>query len=387
MQVDRVELRAHVEAIRKALVGAVREPARLRAVLVGARSAQAQQLLGLDLRTRDIGHRRRITLGARVQAAEVGEVRIAPAHELFDRLRIARGGRFHCASRAWARGGSSLLPRLREQRPEQRPRRQRLARLLAFGRVVGVPPQPASRGVPTAASDEVEGALRDAQQARLVQRAVGIDERDPPPRIVVEPRVRAPAVARVGREGVHRRVPVGLGAVVDGARRVRAHAPGPRTMRGPGRTGAMRRSRGSCARGVARRMRSLGEHVQRPAVCSAGVGARDRRQRFEQRHRSPDRGQRVLDARAQALVVPAQRHVAMPVPDPLPRVLERGSRLCRALFCQRQEARLLRRQRRRATRRHERRCERAQTDQREANRCVCACVHVTTNPPLSRSVR
>ena len=151
-----------------------------------------------------------------------------------------------------------------EPRREQRGAGQRLPGVEA---VVGVPPDPAGaprRRVPAGDADEVLRELRIEQVAAVAGGAIGVQEGEPPPAVVVEPGGLALlALARSRpepRDGLEVRVQVALGApgeaveLVTMARRGRGNlavrsgprrgAPPPRATRRSSRRGWRRTSAG-----------------------------------------------------------------------------------------------------------------------------------------------
>ena len=141
------------------------------------------------------------------------------------------------------------------------PGRKRLAGLVV---VRGVPPQTAVGG-PPAAGDELERARGVAQVAMVVRGSVGVDEREPPPSVVVEPCLLvAPAVARVGRVS-----PGWLEGLVEVPLRLLREGPDGR------------------------------------AVALRGLRDCDSVDRLEQGNDAPDRGERIAVSVVQTVVVPA----------------------------------------------------------------------------------
>src|SRR4051794_14218005 len=82
--------------------------------------------------------------------------------------------------------------------------------------MIGVPPNPTSMWIPPRAIYEGPRPPRVVQIAVFPGSAIGIEECQPPPAVVVEPGAcAAAALTRVGRVAGHRsqgRVPVALGA-------------------------------------------------------------------------------------------------------------------------------------------------------------------------------
>ncbi len=250
LQVDRVVLRREVEQVAEAVERRLLELLRARAVARASPVSLAQHRLRVDQRRLDVVDRRRVDAAAGVQP--VGGLKplvLRPREEL---ARLAEGE---------ARAGL-LVEQRRQQRVGRRaPRRpctgarcstrsRRLARVPAGGR------------------DVAQRALGVCEPAARAGRAVGVDEREAPPAVVVEPRLGVRrAVARVGRVA-------------------RAAGAG----RGSGSARRPRRSASSAAR-----------------LARVGCGDRDRVERLEQRHDVPDRRQRIAFAIVQARVVPARR--------------------------------------------------------------------------------
>src|SRR5947209_17532208 len=132
----------------------------------------------------------------------------------------------------------------------------------------GVPPQAACMPIPAGGRGELERACGVVQVAALVRGAERVEERGPPPAVVVEPRAHLAAVARVWRVAAVRpesAVPVALAAVREG--------------------------------------------VDGMPVCAARLGDRHAVDRLEQRYGGPDRRERVAAAVAESLVVPVPARV------------------------------------------------------------------------------
>jgi hypothetical protein len=138
-------------------------------------------------------------------------------------------------------------------------------RLPGLERVVGAPPDPAPAAIPSGALDEAEGPPRVVEVPAIAAGPVGVEERQPPPAIVVEPGARPwVALTRVG--GIARYRPLGWIPVALG---------------------------------------SAGEPPQRGSVPSARVGDRHGGERLELGHDSPQGDQWVLAGGVETFAVPA----------------------------------------------------------------------------------
>ena len=189
-QVDRVELRAHVQVLAEPPVGGLGELTR---AVTAARIAGgfAEHAMGLDLRALDVAGRRAVVVADPVQAVAARHVLVGPRGPLVDLLQVV----------AVTRG-------LVEPGAEHRGRGERLARL------VGVPRVPPHAAVlrPAVAGGEAEGAVGVLQVLAVAGGAPSVDERRAPPAVVVEPDGLLVAVPLVGAIAVHRAVEVLLGA-------------------------------------------------------------------------------------------------------------------------------------------------------------------------------
>jgi hypothetical protein len=244
VDVDGVELRSHAEVVAEQPVRVTGEL--LSADAVGLDAGRlAEGLVGGDHRPLHVGHGGVARVARAVEAVLLAPHRVvAPGDEPLGQPQVA-----------------TAVELLVEERREQRGAGQRLARL-ELAHVV--PPDAAVPAVPARLHDEAEGAARRVERAARVGGAVGVEEGEPPPAVVVEPDAAAgAAVAGVGRvpgRGTLARVPVALGAA--------------------------------------------DEVLHRLAVAMAGGGDLDRVHRLEQRHDPPDRRQRVGAVGAAPVAVP-----------------------------------------------------------------------------------
>ncbi len=279
----------------------------------------AERRLRVDHRALDVVNRRRVVRAARIEA--VGSAEAAG---------VGPGEKPPGLPESEARPGGLV-----EQGGKQGVRGQRGPGLVGMA---GVPPDAPRGRVPAGSRDVGQRTLGIAEPAPRAGGAVGVDERQPPPAVVVEPglgvRFAVTGVGRVARDRAQAPVQIPLGAG--------------------------------------------GEARHGTAVRDGRGGDRDRIDRLEQRHDVPDGGQGIAAAISQLGVIPAQAMVAPGMLGPRHTRFRQGQV---ALLCAGQGGRALRLSRPRG---EERRDDRTEDHGSEG---FCGRGHLGDNPNRTRGSR